>query len=218
YVLHRRGCLVDHLFGPETTLEGVRTEQYAQYGDGGGLARSFYQYQVRDFRQGKVLQLTWEGEVAGREISLTKEIRVRKGTPDLEIQYRIHQRAGDPWEGWLGVEFNLSMLDGNTDACLYHSEDAAIDEAHQRSIGELTEVSHFGIRNRLIATDIRLEFSRRCRVWRFPVETVSQSESGLEREYQSSAVIPSWRFSLSPGEEWDVQMSLKLQDLPLDPD
>jgi hypothetical protein len=36
----------------------------------------------------------------------------------------------------------------------------------------------------------------------------------MEREYQSSVVIPHWKFQLSPGEEWEVGITLKFSDLP----
>jgi alpha-amylase len=185
----------------------------SRYPDLGQFPVRPYEYGVRDFRQGKVIRLWREAEIEGRSISLNKEIRVKRGSPDLEMHYRMTQASGDPREWWLGVEFNFSMLDGNTEACLYYSEDTTLEEGHQRSVGECAHVSQFGIRNKLIVTDISLDFSRRCNVWRFPVESVSQSESGMEREYQSSVVIPHWKFQLSPGEEWEVGITLKFSDL-----
>ena len=41
--------------------------------------------------------------------------------------------------------------------------------------------------------DVRLTFDRPADVFTFPVETVSQSEAGFERVYQSSVVLPVWR-------------------------
>jgi len=45
--------------------------------------------------------------------------------------------------------------------------------------------------------------------WRFPVETVSLSEAGFERVYQSSVVIPWYQINLNPEEE--VKINLLLQ-------
>jgi hypothetical protein len=43
------------------------------------------------------------------------------------------------------------------------------------------------------------------------VETVSQSESGFERVYQSSLVMPIWRISLGPGMSWETDIAVKVE-------
>ncbi len=44
-------------------------------------------------------------------------------------------------------------------------------------------------------------------VWRFPIQTVQNSEGGLERSYQCSAILPHWKITLSPGESWGVEIT-----------
>jgi len=48
-------------------------------------------------------------------------------------------------------------------------------------------------------------------LWRAPVETVSQSESGFERVYQSSMVMPLWRISLGAGATWETEIRVKVE-------
>jgi hypothetical protein len=48
-------------------------------------------------------------------------------------------------------------------------------------------------------------------LWRAPVETVSQSESGFERVYQSSMVMPIWRLSLLPGKSWETEIRVRIE-------
>ncbi len=45
-----------------------------------------------------------------------------------------------------------------------------------------------------------LNFSHPVLLWRLPVETVSNSEGGMERVYQQSLVLPQWKIALEPGE------------------
>jgi alpha-amylase len=47
---------------------------------------------------------------------------------------------------------------------------------------------------------IDLRFEPDVLLWRFPVETVSNSESGFERVYQGSAIVPVWLLDLKEGE------------------
>jgi len=41
-------------------------------------------------------------------------------------------------------------------------------------------------------------------VWRMPIETVSQSEDGMERVYQGSMILPSWQIKLLPHTPWSL--------------
>jgi hypothetical protein len=43
------------------------------------------------------------------------------------------------------------------------------------------------------------------------VETVSQSEAGFERVYQSSMVMPIWRISLGPAASWQTEIAVKIE-------
>ena len=58
---------------------------------------------------------------------------------------------------------------------------------------------------------LTLSFSQPAMLWRAPVETVSQSEAGFERVYQSSMVMPLWRLSLGAGKSWDMEIRVKIE-------
>ena len=53
-----------------------------------------------------------------------------------------------------------------------------------------------------------MELTDTATLWRFPVETVSQSEAGFERVYQGSAIVPLWRITLKPGGKWAMGIKL----------
>jgi alpha-amylase len=59
--------------------------------------------------------------------------------------------------------------------------------------------------------DIGLFMEQSSVIWRFPIETVSQSEGGFERVYQSSVLLPNWRLNLSPEQSWRTKMVLKIK-------
>jgi 4-alpha-glucanotransferase len=53
-------------------------------------------------------------------------------------------------------------------------------------------------------------WNRPGNVWRFPVETVSQSEAGFEKVYQSSAVFPNWKIDLGPQDHWQIEITQRI--------
>jgi alpha-amylase len=59
---------------------------------------------------------------------------------------------------------------------------------------------------------IHIAFSRDAEVWRFPIETVSNSEEGFERAYQGSCLLAHWPLGLTPGESWSVELGFSLRE------
>ena len=60
------------------------------------------------------------------------------------------------------------------------------------TVHELVSTDRLGLGDEWLGVDVALEFSRPSSIWTFPIQTISQSESGFELNYQSSAVIPRW--------------------------
>lgn len=210
YDSYRRGMLIDHIFGNDTSLLSVMQNKHE---DAGGFPYSPYHSSIKDIRNGKIVVLEGEGVIEGTTIGISKNIKIEDGSPDLEINYSIKHKSGNPRDIWFGPEFNFAMLDGRSDLCRYYTDGGYLEDSGQTSKGENTEVSFFGIENKLAAIKIGLSFSETCTLWRFPVETVSQSESGFEKEYQSSVLIPHWKFSLRQGSEWAVRIRLTIRDI-----
>ena len=65
---------------------------------------------------------------------------------------------------------------------------------------------------------IHFTFPEEVDVWRFPVETVSLSEEGFERVYQSTTFLFRWRVLIPAGiptnyGSWDRGFGLRVSDL-----
>ena len=69
---------------------------------------------------------------------------------------------------------------------------------------------NYFLKDLIAGVDIKLNFSKPSDIWRFPVKTISQSESDIEENYQSSVVLAQWKFSLGPGKSWDAKINIFL--------
>jgi alpha-amylase len=69
------------------------------------------------------------------------------------------------------------------------------------SRGVITEVGSVRLRDESFGFEVSIDIAPASRLWRFPLETISQSESGPERTYQGTVFLFHWRFSLKPGEK-----------------
>jgi alpha-amylase len=60
---------------------------------------------------------------------------------------------------------------------------------------------------------VALDFPEPTCIWRYPVFTISDSESGMERIYQSSVVVPSWTISLEPSAKTSFNFKIKIESI-----
>jgi hypothetical protein len=56
---------------------------------------------------------------------------------------------------------------------------------------------------------VALEWDMPREIWTFPVEVVSLSEQGFERNYQSTMIMPIWPVDLSQGSK-EIRIKLRL--------
>jgi alpha-amylase len=76
------------------------------------------------------------------------------------------------------------------------------------SRGESAGVSEVKLADEVMGGIVSFSWDRPATLWRFPLQTVSQSEAGWEKTYQSSVLTPVWPLSLESGAEWTVRLVL----------
>ena len=86
-----------------------------------------------------------------------------------------------------GVEFNFSLKD-----------------PHFNQPGAVQDIKRIDINDQWFGARIDFAFDRPTGLFYFPVETVSESESGIERTYQELTFLFNWKLELSPGSAWKV--------------
>ncbi len=118
----------------------------------------------------------------------------------MKVGYRLENRASRAVSCWFGVEFNFALLAGDAPDRYYWVDGATLKDRCLASTGETPRVRSFGLKDEFLGLEISLNLDRPATLWRFPIETVSRSEGGFERVYQSSVVFPNWKLELGPGE------------------
>ena len=58
---------------------------------------------------------------------------------------------------------------------------------------------------------INFSNSQAASVWRFPVETVSQSEEGFEKTYQGSCILIHWIITLNGNKSTELGIEIDIQ-------
>lgn len=205
YDWYRHGSLIDHFFGAATSLENVQTCSYQELGD---FINQPFDVKLKKIAGKDTVELVrrgsvWHGEIR-HGVEVRKSLSFRPKESKIEIDYRIKNHEPRAIDLWFGVEFNVGLQAGDAPDRYYYADDATISDRRLRSSGELTGLQSLGLRDEWLGVDIRIETQKSATFWRFPIETISLSEEGFERVFQSSVVIPHWRFRLE--QEWRVKL------------
>lgn len=206
YDWYQRACFQDHLLAPEADLSKFQAPDYGEWGD---LVTS--PFILRD--QGADDTSAWCA--LRREsflfapggpypLRVDKSIRLQTGGR-LSCSYGLETLAAATPACRLAVELNLTLLAADDPG-------KRLEIAGQRySLGEALALE--GVDSVLLAdyTDgfaVKITPRAPATLWHFPVETVSNSESGLERTYQGSSLSFIWPL---PAGAALSQMGLELQ-------
>lgn len=208
YDWYTRGSLLDHFHVSGVDLASFMRSEYCETGD---FVLGAYGMTSRKSGGSASVTLERTGTVAGQAVSLRKELVLRSGEAGFLARYSITNQSGEELNTTFGCEFNFSLLAGNAPDRYYDIPGHTLDKRHLASTGETNNVTRLSLVDEWLKLKLSLLFSQPAALWRAPVETVSQSESGFERVYQSSMVMPLWRISLGAGAAWETELRVKVE-------
>ena len=149
---------------------------------------------------------------------LHKDIEFKAGSDEIHIVYKIENQGDNLFSGWFGSEFNLAMMSGDDEQRYYQIPGRQLQDSSPASIGEEKGVERLCLFDEWRGFSLAFDFSIPARLWRFPIETVSRSESGVEKSYQHSLVLPLWYVEVLPGESWQLGFTLKVRGRKIEND
>lgn len=215
YDWYRRFSLLDHFLHPDTRLETFINMSYGEQGD---FINQAYELEAHEADDAVVLTLSRSGHVwIGPEfwpVSITKEIRVPRTGTGFTVDYTLTNGRERPVEVWFGVELNLNMRTSNdTQRVFYSPAGRHVEPSSLAATAQDEHIAEIGLKDGAQRLDIQLGWSVPGDLWRFPLETVSRSESGFERVYQSTVLLPHWRVQLPAGGTWSCRLHQRISDL-----
>ena len=106
-----------------------------------------------------------------------------------------------------GVELNFAGMPGGADDRFYY-DFRAQRLGHLGTTLDLAELDYLGLIDQWLGLNAQITWNRPTSVWGFPVESVSQSEGGMELVHQSVCVHPHWLVQGDDSGCWSVAMDL----------
>ena len=182
----------------------------------------------------------WCGERLA-PLRIEKRVNVRAGEAGIAVVYTLTNFGPKALELRFGPETNWGIIGGDGPGVYYllpsgdrfgkiklrgagrsltplSAQESADSSANYDALkfalnskGELGGVGEIELVSEPLGMRIRMRFSRPANLWRFPVETISNSEAGFERSYQGSCLLPWWEIALAPGASWEVELDFILR-------
>lgn len=194
YDWYRRASLVDHVLGTDVNLEAFYRCEYFEPGD---FVREPYRGAFEKGKKSLALTLRRDGhfwhDYQGIPMSIEKKVTVNEKEAVLLVDYSITGDVAVPF--LLGIEFNFAFLGSGGDRWL-ETENGKYRLTEQHVLAPAKNLKfHDPYQN----IEVFLELDEQAELWSFPVEVVSLSENGFERNYQSTMIMPVYRVDMTRG-------------------
>ncbi|MCW3489307.1 alpha-amylase/4-alpha-glucanotransferase domain-containing protein [Dethiobacter alkaliphilus] len=215
YDNYRRASLIDHFYPPGTTIEELSGGPGAA--DIGDFTGAVYELQGANANTAAQVGLSRNGTVllngTAQPVRVSKTVGYTPQSGEIRYEYTLENSGDSPLETMFAVEFNITFLAGQAPDRYYSSPGRQLANARLDSRGELHQTRQFGLTDEWLGISTEFSFELPATVWRMPIETVSQSEDGMERVYQGSTLMPAWELRLQPGEAQTFSFSQQVREV-----
>lgn len=207
-----RRSFQDHFLNDDVTLERFHRQEFNELGD-------FVDgtYEITELKKGRgkaSVTLARRGLLHSggghHPVTIAKTFSMDGKTSQISAEYEVTNYGAERVECTMGVEFNLTLLAGDAEDRVWILEGSEQQPVLLDS-GESKNVQTIGMRDGWAGFEVGLTLSAPMNIWHFPVETVSQSESGFERTYQGSCILVKRKISLAPSASimFNITLSVK---------
>ncbi|MDD5557868.1 MAG: DUF1926 domain-containing protein [bacterium] len=210
-----RRSFLDHLFGPNTTLEDF---ERCGYPEQGGFVNQPYEAGEPAVGEGAAtVSLRRRGVYhapRGRALLEIEKTYALRSSGDLAVAYVVSNPPGEAEvDVWLGIEINLTLLSCDGRERYLRVLPAGGRGRKAAGTGAAERITAAEFVNRPSGFLTRVSWDMEAGLWHFPLRTVSQSEKGFDLTYQGTAVVPHFRFTLPPRGERRLAFHIEIVDL-----
>ncbi len=213
YDWYERRSFIDHFLGEHETINDFSKARYKEQGD--FVNQPYILKNKRKENDKAVLIFEREGNVWHNEIFepliVRKKIIIHNLSAEIECKYELINPGNNILNLKFGVELNYGMQAGHAHDRYYYDKNGRLENSYLDSTDVITDEQFLGIRDEYLKIDIGLETDKSADLWRMPIETISLSEAGFERVYQSSCILFLWNIQID--KKWSVTVHQKVTSL-----
>lgn len=199
YDWHPKWSFLDHFLKDGTDIASVRDERFEDLGD---FVKGHYDLRTHCSSEVATVEFSREGflQVSSgkRPFGLVKRYSLDAGSAELCCDYSLCNVDGGSVDVIWGVEFSFACY-GDSKDCLFCRNRGDWEPMAEQT--KLSNVKGIRLADPYRGFQVELEWDVAAGLMRFPLETVSQSESGFELIKQATTLVVMWRLSFSGDEK-----------------
>jgi 4-alpha-glucanotransferase len=220
---YQRCSFIDHFIDDSVNLNNFSTCQFTELGD---FIEKPYEVFTSDKEDKAVLTLSRRGKVTVDDteynIELEKTFLVPEDGKKFSVLYWLTNESDDDLTINFAPEINFSFQskDVETNYIMAEKTEEVEGELKRRTErypftepGKLEQIERLVLRDGNRKYQVSVSFGQNADVLTFPIETVSMSESGYEKVFQSVVTLPIWKLNIEAGDSWDVTMEFEIENI-----
>ncbi|MGD9897615.1 MAG: alpha-amylase/4-alpha-glucanotransferase domain-containing protein [Calditrichaceae bacterium] len=213
YDWYERKSFIDHFISFDSSINDFFSAKYDELGD-----FVIEPYALKNKVKNKdyvILVFERNGFVKFNDkplnLILEKKLTIQNSGSEIIAEYKIKNPGKEKLSLNFGVEFNFGLQAGHADDRYYYLAGGKPDNPYLDSMVEISDIDFIGLKDEYMKIDVQLKSEKKAKIWRMPVETISLSEAGFERVYQSSSVVFLWKAEFS--DEWSVKINHRVETI-----
>jgi hypothetical protein len=214
YDKYRRASLIDHFLPKDTNIDGLLHGTYQECGD---FVDKTYKCSTQKKAGQLTTRLSRDGYVKqGNDtlpVRVEKTLSARAGSEELAITYRLTNTSAAAIQTTFATEWNLAITeDAHINNCFYIPSSNPAKQCLLLKVDYIPNTSRLLISDPHVGVDISLTIDKPMRLWRYPIECVTNSEDGFELTFQGSCYVIGWDIQIAPGQSWEVNLKWQAAD------
>jgi alpha-amylase len=213
YDNYRRLSLLDHFFSQGVNCGDFKNSRYEELGN---FINEKYSVEQERRKDGMSVILQRRGKVKSKNrempLKISKKLSLNNKGARFDIEYTLENLGAEPIETIFGVEFNISpegCEHPNRLRCNLNAKEAIYSLKDDVIAGG---VLHVCLEDEVSGVKTVFDFDRKTDIWAHPLETISASEQGFERNYQQTVILPYWPLRLEKA--WRVKIGIAVKEIP----
>ena len=212
YDKYRRASLIDRFLPKDTTVDELLHGSFRENGD---FVDKPYQCSPQKKTNRITTRLSRDGHVKqGNDMlpmRVEKTLSAKANSEELAVTYRLTNSSTAIIQSVFASEWNLAITDdAHSNNCLYITNGGKQIRLSRND--DVPSIDQLLISDPHVGVNISLTSDKPMRLWRYPVECVTNSEDGFELTFQGSCYVIGWDVKIEPGQSWEVSMKWQPAD------
>ncbi|GAB4522451.1 MAG: DUF1926 domain-containing protein [Anaerolineae bacterium] len=215
---HQHGMLIDHFIDSKVTHDVFSRAEYREMGD--FVHRPYTASIEGSGTEQAVVTLTRAGSVRVNDttqpVQIEKRLTLAHGKRRLDVDYTLTTTAETPLTLRFAIEVPFGFDGGDSHLCYFDLEDINGREikGNLGQVGCYNDVDEYYVGSRIRGFEVQIALNTNVELWRFPLDTVTNSESGFERVHQGAVFLHVFNnVELKAGEPWTVHLAFEIEDI-----